>query len=172
MAMAGIDLWRVQIFGRWGSAAVLKYVRDAPVGAHANLSLMTARGLDLESLQQEAERSVGGALTPEQVRMVLKATLEEHQSEYGKQHQDLAQELHALRELVAMKARPQVSEFNVEEERWVENHKSQIVHAIKSGTHTYCGWPYSISKAAILRTDTDAADSLCATCVKTRGLLL
>ena len=27
----GVDIWRIQLLGRWGSSAVLRYVRDSPL---------------------------------------------------------------------------------------------------------------------------------------------
>ena len=38
LAAAGVDLWRVQIFGRWSSAAFLRYVRSAPLSSLSNLA--------------------------------------------------------------------------------------------------------------------------------------
>ena len=38
LAQAGVDLWRVQIFGRWSSAAFLRYVRSAPLASLSSLA--------------------------------------------------------------------------------------------------------------------------------------
>ncbi len=57
LAKAGIDLWRVQVFGRWGSAAVLKYVRDSLLGVQGG-------GLAAEvelNLKQQSLVSVGNS---------------------------------------------------------------------------------------------------------------
>ena len=36
LALAGLDSWAIQLLGRWGSLAVLGYIRDAPLaGSHA-----------------------------------------------------------------------------------------------------------------------------------------
>ena len=50
MAEAGIEVTTIQLFGRWGSDAVLRYVREAALGMHGgNLARMTERpGVDIE----------------------------------------------------------------------------------------------------------------------------
>ena len=38
LAANGIELWRIQLFGRWSSTAFLKYVRNAPLSALKDLA--------------------------------------------------------------------------------------------------------------------------------------
>ena len=62
LAATCIDLWRIQIFGRWGSDAVLLYIRDGPVAqlddlaseSTAKLSIQAAQG-QLKALLQQVE---------------------------------------------------------------------------------------------------------------------
>ena len=42
LAKAGVDLWRIQVFGRWSSAAFLRYVRTSPLASLSNLSTEAA----------------------------------------------------------------------------------------------------------------------------------
>ena len=49
MASAGIELWRIQLHGRWGSQAVLRYTRLAPLTA--GLSKEASLGRDLGAMQ-------------------------------------------------------------------------------------------------------------------------
>ena len=49
LARAGIDSWRIQLHGRWGSAAVLRYVRLSPLAA--SLALEASLGRDLRQVQ-------------------------------------------------------------------------------------------------------------------------
>ena len=44
MAFAGHVIWTIQVFGRWGSAAVLGYVRDAILGLKGEIASITERG--------------------------------------------------------------------------------------------------------------------------------
>ena len=43
LALAKVDLWRIQLFGRWTSSAFLRYVRSAPLACLHELSLETAK---------------------------------------------------------------------------------------------------------------------------------
>jgi hypothetical protein len=41
-----------------------------------------------------------------------------------------------------------------------------VVHVIRSGTHTACGWAWATSTSAMLRAEADDADHLCARCLQ------
>ena len=60
MALANIELWRIQIFGRWGSTAVLTYIKEAPVAPQTRLAESIARGLDLAAVQEQAAMKIKG----------------------------------------------------------------------------------------------------------------
>ena len=82
LASVGVDVWRIQLHGRWGSAAILRYVRLAPlagnIAAEAALkndlhrvraALLSAKS-ELAQLTHGAEGEIGeaklgGALGPE-----------------------------------------------------------------------------------------------------------
>ena len=49
MAAAGIDVWRIQLHGRWGSSAVLRYVRSAPL--NSTLALEASLGYELSEVR-------------------------------------------------------------------------------------------------------------------------
>ena len=51
MASSGIDVWRIQLHGRWGSSTVLRYVRSAPLAT--NLALEATLKRDLEAIREE-----------------------------------------------------------------------------------------------------------------------
>ena len=53
LAKAGVDLWRVQIFGRWSSAAFLRYVRSSPLASLNNLSTEAALANSIAAAKKE-----------------------------------------------------------------------------------------------------------------------
>ena len=53
LAEAGVDLWRVQIFGRWSSAAFLKYVRSSPLASLHTLASETAISASIAAAKRE-----------------------------------------------------------------------------------------------------------------------
>ena len=50
MARAGHQVWTIQVFGRWGSPAILGYVRDAILGAQGGGIAQITEGTDKTSL--------------------------------------------------------------------------------------------------------------------------
>ena len=63
MAVAGVDIWLIQAFCRWGSRAVLEYVRDCHLSSATDVAAKVAKGLRLmevrENLYQHMEIAVG-----------------------------------------------------------------------------------------------------------------
>ena len=52
MAVAGIELWLIQAFCRWGSRAVLEYVRDCQLASATDLAVRVAKGVQLTEVRQ------------------------------------------------------------------------------------------------------------------------
>ena len=50
LARAGVDVWAVQLLGRWGSNAVLEYIREVPLELSASWASRAARAHTLEDL--------------------------------------------------------------------------------------------------------------------------
>ena len=51
MAVAGIELWLIQAFCRWGSRAVLEYVRDCQLASATDLAVRVAKGVQLTEVR-------------------------------------------------------------------------------------------------------------------------
>ena len=50
LARLGLDVWAIQLIGRWGSAAVLGYVRESAAGPEAALARRAQLGRNLQGL--------------------------------------------------------------------------------------------------------------------------
>ena len=72
MASAGLELLRIQLFGRWGSSAFLLYVRAAPLKAMKGLAREAEAGIMVQDLQAQIAELQVQALTLRQ--QGLKAT--------------------------------------------------------------------------------------------------
>ena len=63
MAVAGVDLWLIQAFCRWGYGAVLEYVRDCQLSAAVEVSAQVSKGVQIkevrESMYQQVEDTMG-----------------------------------------------------------------------------------------------------------------
>eukprot|EP00969_Alexandrium_andersonii_P109743 4840998-Alexandrium_andersonii.AAC.1 len=54
MALAGYEVWKTQLFLRWGSSAVMCYVREAPLAASTQFSRMATRSISVQALVNTA----------------------------------------------------------------------------------------------------------------------
>ena len=65
MARAGLDPWLIGLWGRWGSATVMAYLRDAPLAVSAGFASRTLAGLGPSTGGTRAANSAAssGALT-------------------------------------------------------------------------------------------------------------
>ena len=57
MARAGVELWQIQLFARWESAVILRYVREAPMARSHLLAARMAATTDLAEMVDDAVSS-------------------------------------------------------------------------------------------------------------------
>ena len=57
LAKAGVDVWAIQLLGRWGSSAVLGYIREVPLELSATLVARAARTMTLDEVVRERSRA-------------------------------------------------------------------------------------------------------------------
>ena len=55
MATNNIELWRIQLFGRWGSEVFLHYIQDAPLAQLDMLALESTAAMSVHKAQEELE---------------------------------------------------------------------------------------------------------------------
>eukprot|EP00435_Cladocopium_sp_Y103_P068903 s1426_g32.t1 len=53
LAAANIELWRIQLFGRWGSEVFLHYIQDTPLAQLGNLSQESSAQLSIQMAKEE-----------------------------------------------------------------------------------------------------------------------
>ena len=70
MARAGMDLWEIQMFCRWGSSAILGYVRDVPMENSPQIATRVAGGLT----KGEAMRQLTDALNTRSSKVPLSSS--------------------------------------------------------------------------------------------------
>jgi hypothetical protein len=82
LAASGIELWRLQIHARWGSQAILLYIKDAPMRTMASLSLETMSSKDLRSIvadlscpQPVAQKTLLPRLSPVELKVTEAAQI-------------------------------------------------------------------------------------------------
>ena len=61
LARAGVDVWAIQLLGRWGSSAVLGYVREVPLEHAASWASRAVRSCSLEELLRSRARAAAAS---------------------------------------------------------------------------------------------------------------
>ena len=55
LAASQIEVWRIQLVGRWGSQVFLQYIRDAPLKQLDKLALETSVHLSIDAAKLRLE---------------------------------------------------------------------------------------------------------------------
>ena len=143
MARAGISEWRIQVFGRWGSSAVLGYLREALISGAAGAlaqEVVNARQETRCSVNEVAARlNADGAAT----RAALGRAVARNAAPPGQEGQDeavaaLRLELAAVRADLAMVSARAVPEA-------VLCAASGKAHLVANACVAHCGWQWSAS---------------------------
>ena len=146
MAQAGLELWRIQLFLRWGSGAVLGYLQDAPLATSATISSQVAWGLDLKAIKEDIAHEVvlGGRVKEEdiihRIRDIVNDILESLTIGHGISKGDFV-----YKAVQGASAPPAVDPGSkVAGQVYIKNDhpKSQVVHLARNELHTVCGWSY------------------------------
>ena len=160
MALAGISEWRIQVFGRWGGATVLRYIRDTLVDADAHHIAAEVVHIDAKPLQAIiAEAPASSSGTADLAAEALAArpagpgeTLEQLAAEYAKLRADLDFRLKAAEARTC----PQ----------FVACRSSRRAHAVANSMVTMCGWEWSASVAATFPATADWEGRWCKVCTR------
>ena len=64
LARAGFDVWAIQLLGRWGSDAVLRYTREAPLAVSGSWAARASAGLPLGEVHRRVLLETGDEQGP------------------------------------------------------------------------------------------------------------
>ena len=165
MARAGLPLWKIQLFLRWGSSAVLGYLDEAPLAKSHSLAREVSEGLDLAELREDllstlAERvkDLTTKFLKSDLDQFVRDALEEkcihvgagsHHTSTREAMEELGPEMleATLQGVQAhLQSTPAASlESHGPPIKFVLNAdpNSRKVHRVKSSTKTFCGWPWA-----------------------------
>ena len=140
LSRAGLDVWAIQLLGRWGSEAVLTYVRSVPLQKSAEWAqkVMTKA---LEDKLQEEPAQEGRAITGADPKSCV-----------GMLEMDFSKELKEAREADAVRLTPHASSKFVRSARGAF-HKVGLVDGKTATWTSACGWRFSPSEASIFVND-------------------
>jgi len=155
MALAGVSEWRIQIFGRWGSSAVLRYIRDTLVaveGADIAKTVELAQPLPLHRILSSVQPGTPLAIQDwalEQLHRLLATPVDGNLL-----RTELLATIAGLRqELATVSARtyPKV----------VVCRGSGIGHHTANSVSTHCGWQWSANPQAFTAASADYSGRIC-----------
>lgn len=137
LAATGMELWRVQLFCRWGSDVVLRYVRDAALATSVAFSTQVVKSWQgqwtLDELRLAAQAKLGNqGVKHEQIQRVA---LNEALEAFTEQELDAA----AVIETAGQDMQEMVAPASG---KLILNIKSDCVHAAILEHVTACGWKW------------------------------
>jgi hypothetical protein len=175
MALAGISEWRIQTFGRWGSSAVLAYIRETLIqgkGDFLAAEVEAAALVPLSGSLQEVVKLAAPDLAPEWLNPDLllervDRALEKH-FEGDVLHKKWEGELkESLLEQVRTMMVPIQSEVDeLSRPKAVRNNLSNVVHLVRTSIHTQCGWMWADHLDSVTPTQLDAEGFWCKRCCR------
>ena len=168
MAKAGVDIWKIQLFCRWGSAVVLRYVRSAPLETSHLWAGQVAQGLDIKAIKEEIKEEKCGAQGLELAMQVWKPAFDQAVSQV--REEVVAAEAGWRQLLDGVGARLKTLEDAPSESlpRFVGNASphAKVIHVPRNHCVTYCGWTWGGNWFAVPKTQKEAGDVVCARCTR------
>ena len=148
MASAGISEWRIRVFGRWGSRAVRRYIRDADAataakGVSQDVSSNCLR--DEIARQVAADRSCAKGADRARIRRVVLEVLAGQPAFAKPGAEEIAPAIVQPLVTSALRTAPgPAGEFGG---RFVRGRRGKVVHTIRDAATTWCGWHWAAPAA-------------------------
>ena len=161
MALAGMQVWTIQMFGRWGSSAILGYVREALLGHNGGtLAMQTERAAveraSVKDIRQQARRAIDKASSGGQITQKAKAAmvdmLLEHLADFQPSSStDAAEETEAMITLKANEIWAYTEmELRVGRARVLLNKRGRL-HIQFNKEVCLCGWTWASQRVEFTR---------------------
>ena len=171
MAKSGFEIWKIQIFCRWGSAVALKYIREAPLEQSSSWATQVAGGLQLKDLRDRVRKELccgPGALDQQAALETVRPALEDVE----KLIKDKVKTAEEQWQLVAGAISSRIKALEDIPVRTLPLHVGSaaphavVLHRPRNHLVSYCGWAWGGNRWAILRDRANEKDELCRRCEK------
>ena len=144
MAAAGLPEWRIRVFGRWGSLAVRRYIRESDAvsaarGIAEDVTRATVRDAVARRVADKA--SATPALDVKRVRRLVLEVLAEQARFAAAPPLAFGCEDVERAAATAVQAPPAPSELVG---RHVRSRRGRILHVVRDGDTSWCGWKWSL----------------------------
>ena len=171
MARSGLDIWKIQIFCRWGSAVVLRYIRDAPLEQSSSWAAQVAGGLQLKDMRDRVRKELcsgPGAKDQELALECVRPALED----VGKVIDDKVKDAEEQWQLVMGAVLSRLKALEDIPHRLLPKYVGNaaphalVLHRPRNHLVSHCGWKWGGNSWAILRDTAMPKDELCSRCEK------
>ena len=171
MAKAGLEIWKIQLFCRWGSSVVLRYIKNAPLEDSHRWSGQVARGLELKDIKTKVNDEVvktKGHLDKDLLMQCLRPALEDLK---GSVHGQISDADAGWKQLLgAIEARFAILELAPSRSlpNYVGNAAPHAValHVPRNHLKTFCGWAWGGNLFAMPKDKKATDENLCKKCAR------
>ena len=172
LAKAGLEIWKIQIFCRWGSDVVLRYIQDAPLEQSHKWARDAAVGLGLTEARNELV-SQFRATNPDKVLSLPEGSLElasaralndlNESMEVQLQRKD--DRWSSVLSILEGKLEAVASRVGMETPKYVLNNSGKgKIHLVRNAFTTVCGWEWHDHRHAVRRQVLAEGDNVCTRC--------
>jgi hypothetical protein len=143
---AGMELWQVQLFLRWGSKAVLGYLEEAPLKGSGRIAGTVAKQLAIGDVHRDIVTKLGGSERSD-LKVVIEGVLEEKLAGLWSSFLAVDLKIDEMAASVAAQLERRPASSPVIGARFVMNTHpaSRVTHIARDIGRTMCGWDYGAS---------------------------
>ena len=171
MAVAGVEVWAIQAFCRWDSAAVLGYVRSAHLSVSYELSAKVAKGLELARVSEGVYQRVRQVAKQAQVEEIADLVLEKAMAgplmvAGGTTKAQVWKEAGGTASELAKQFDQQVDGDRRPRDRFVRGGTGadDLWHVAKNGRVCWCGWRWTGMSPVTRATTRPSGGQVCLEC--------
>eukprot|EP00438_Fugacium_kawagutii_P014285 Skav215770 [mRNA] locus=scaffold106:569116:574315:+ [translate_table: standard] len=168
MARLGVEFYKIQLFCRWGSDTILRYLREVPMeDSDQWMNEATEKSLEEITEQLTVHVPVAKGLSRESVQEVVQEILSARSSEVLSEATGAQSEIMAILKTMTEQSVQMTEQWAAEFSRcflpkYLVNRGSNKIHAIKDSYTTGCGFEFRLSRDCEFKT-TLPEGSLCET---------
>ena len=172
LAKAGLEIWKIQIFCRWGSDVVLRYMQDALLEHSHRWARDAAVGLGLSEARNELV-SQFRATNPDKVLSLPEGFLElararalsDLHGSMGVQLQRKDDRWSSVFSIFEGELEAVASRVGMETPKYVLNNSGkEKIHIVRNAFTTICGWEWHDHRHAVRRQVLAEGDNICTRC--------
>lgn len=169
MARLGVEYYKIQLFCRWGSDTILRYLREVPMEGSDQWMNEAESKPSLEEITEQlahlvpAEKGINRDQVLELVTEILSARSSEVLNDVSEAQAEITSMIKELNTQLAMMTEQWAEELSRRFlPKYLVNHTSHNVHAMKDAYTTGCGFEFCLARDCEFKT-TLPEGSLCET---------